>query len=128
MVNYLVTLEAAWIVKDVDSVEDAMNIAISEVGKQLNPDLNFVEIEVGTTNCPACAEAFDSVFMAAGTALVGILLEMRVFDAQSDEHAARIAKSTIGKALKSVPLDVVDVEEITGGKEKKEKKKQKSEE
>ena len=128
MVNYLVTLEAAWIVKDVDSVEDAMNIAISEVGKQLNPDLNFVEIEVGTTNCPACAEAFDSVFMAAGTALVGILLEMRVFDAESEEHAARIAKSTIGKALKSVPLDVVDVEEITGGKEKKEKKKQKSEE
>ncbi len=128
MVNYLVTLEAAWIVKDVDSVEDAMNIAISEVGKQLNPDLNFVEIEVGTTNCPACAEAFDSVFMAAGTALVGILLEMRVFDAESEEHAARIAKSTIGKALKSVPLDVVDVEEIIGGKEKKEKKKQKSKE
>src|SRR3972149_4260375 len=128
MTNYIVTLEAAWIVKDVDSVEDAMNIAISEVGKQLNPDLNFVEIEVGTTNCPACAEAFDSVFMAAGTALVGILLEMRVFDAESEEHAARIAKSTIGKALKSVPLDVVDVEEITGGKEKKEKKKQKSEE
>jgi uncharacterized protein (UPF0212 family) len=127
MVNYLVTLEAAWIVKDVDSVEDAMNIAISEVGKQLNPDLNFVEIEVGTTNCPSCAEAFDSVFMAAGTALVGILLEMRVFDAESEEHAARIAKSTIGKALKSVPLDVVDVEEITGGKEKKEKKKQKLE-
>ena len=128
MVNYLVTLEAAWIVKDVDSVEDAMNIAISEVGKQLNPDLNFVEIEVGTTNCPACAEAFDSVFMAAGTALVGILLEMRVFDAESEEHAARIAKSTIGKALKSVPLDVVDVEEITSGKEKKEKKKQKPDE
>jgi uncharacterized protein (UPF0212 family) len=127
MVNYLVTLEAAWIVKDVDSVEDAMNIAISEVGKQLNPDLNFVEIEVGTTNCPACAEAFDSVFMAAGTALVGILLEMRVFDAESEEHAARIAKSTIGKALKSVPLDVVDVEEIIGGKEKKEKMKQKPE-
>jgi uncharacterized protein len=125
MVNYLVTLEAAWIVKDVDSVEDAMNIAISEVGKQLNPDLNFVEIEVGATNCPACAEAFDSVFMAAGTALVGILLEMRVFDAESEEHAARIAKSTIGKALKSVPLDVVDVEEITGGKEKKKQKSEK---
>lgn len=125
MVNYLVTLEAAWIVKDVDSVEDAMNIAISEVGKQLNPDLNFVEIEIGTTNCPACTEAFDSVFMAAGTALVGILLEMRVFDAESEEHAARIAKSTIGKALKSVPLDVVDVEEITGGKEKNEKKEKK---
>lgn len=123
MTNYIVTLEAAWLVKSVDSVEDAMNIAISEVGKKLNPDLNFVEIEVGSTNCPACAEAFDSVFMAAGYALVGILLEMKVYDAESEEHAARIAKSTIGKALKDTPLDVVDVEEFEGGKEKKEKKK-----
>jgi uncharacterized protein (UPF0212 family) len=123
MANYIVTLEAAWLVKSVDSVEDAMNIAISEVGKKLNPDLNFVEIEVGSTNCPACGEAFDSVFMAAGYALVGILLEMKVYDAESEEHAARIAKSTIGKALKDTPLDVVDVEEFEGGKEKKEKKK-----
>ena len=123
MTNYIVTLEAAWLVKSVDSVEDAMNIAISEVGKKLNPDLNFVEIEVGSTNCPACGEAFDSVFMAAGYALVGILLEMKVYDAESEEHAARIAKSTIGKALKDTPLDVVDVEEFEGVKEKKEKKK-----
>ncbi len=122
MTNYIVTLEAAWIVKSVESVEDAMNIAISEVGKQLNPDLNFVEIEVGSTSCPACGEAFDSVFMAAGTALVGIILEMKVYDAESEEHAARIAKSTIGKALKSAPLDVVDIEEFEGGKEKKDKK------
>lgn len=123
MTNYRVTLETAWLVKSVDSVEDAMNIAISEVGKLLNPDLKFVEIEVGATTCPACGEAFDSVFMAAGTALVGILLEMKVYDAESEEHAARIAKSTIGKPLKNAPLDVVDVEEFEGVKEKKEKKK-----
>ncbi len=125
MVNYIVTLEAAWLVKDVDSVDDAMNIAISEIGKLLNPDLNFVEIEVGATSCPACGEAFDSVFMAAGTALVGVLLEMKVYDAESEEHAARIAKSTIGKALKSTPLDVVEVEEFEGGKEKKKQEKPK---
>ena len=125
MANYIVTLEAAWIVKDVDSVNDAMNIAISEIGKLLNPDLNFVEIEVGATSCPACGEAFDSVFMAAGTALVGVLLEMKVYDAESEEHAARIAKSTIGKALKNTPLDVVEVEEFEGGKEKKKQEKPK---
>jgi uncharacterized protein len=123
MTNYIVTLEAAWLVKDVDSVDDAMNIAISEIGKLLNPDLNFVEIEVGATSCPACGEAFDSVFMAAGTALVGVLLEMKVYDAENEEHAARIAKSTIGKALKSTPLDVVEVEEFEGGKEKKKQEK-----
>ncbi len=128
MANYIVTLEAAWLVKSVESVEDAMNIAISEVGKLLNPDLNFVDIEVGTTSCPACGEAFDSVFMAAGTALVGILLEMKVYDAESEEHAARIAKSTIGKVLRNTALNVVDVDEFEGGKEKKEKKKQAAEE
>ena len=127
MANFIVTLEAGWLVKSVDSVEDAMNIAISEVGKLLNPDLNFVEIEVGTTSCPACGEAFDSVFMAASTALVGILLEMKVYDAESEEHAARIAKSTIGKALRNTPLNVVEVEEFEGGKEKKEKKKTREE-
>lgn len=128
MSNYIVTLEAAWLVKSVDSVEDAMNIAISEVGKLLNPDLNFVEIEVGTTSCPACGEAFDSVFMAAGTALVGILLEMKVYDAESEEHAARIAKSTIGKVLRNTALNVVDVDEFEGGKDKKGKKQQAEEE
>ncbi len=128
MSNYIVTLEAAWLVKSVDSVEDAMNIAISEVGKLLNPDLNFVEIEVGTTSCPACGEAFDSVFMAAGTGLVGILLEMKVYDAESEEHAARIAKSTIGKVLRNTALNVVDVDEFEGGKEKMGKKQQAEEE
>lgn len=117
MPNYIVTLEASWLVKDVKSVEDAMHIAISEVGKRLNPDLSFVDYEVGTTSCPACGEAFDSVFMAANTALVGILLEMKVYDAQSEEHAARIAKSTIGKVLKDVPLNVMDVEEFKKAKE-----------
>jgi uncharacterized protein (UPF0212 family) len=124
MTNYIVSLEAAWLVKGVESVDDAMNIAISEVGKQLNPDLNFVEIEVGTTACPACGESFDSVFMAAGTAIVGIILEMKVYDAENDQHAARIAKSTIGKALKNISLEVIDVEEFgTLDEEKKESKK-----
>ena len=112
MTNYKVTLEAAWIVKDVESVDDAMNIAISEVGKKLNPELNFIEVEIGATNCPACGATLDSVFLAAGNALVGILLEMKVYEAESKEHAARIAKSTIGKSLKNIPLNVIDVEEF----------------
>jgi hypothetical protein len=112
MSNYHVLLEAAWLVKDVRSVNDAMGVAISEAGKRLNPELNYVDVNVGTTVCPACGEALDSVFMAANTALVGLLFEMRVFDAENREHAARIAKSVIGRALKNVPLKVVDVTSI----------------
>jgi hypothetical protein len=37
---------------------------------------------------------------------------MKVFDAESEEHASRIAKSVIGRALRDVPLKVVDVEEF----------------
>lgn len=112
MNNYKVTLEAAWLVKDIESVDDAMGVAIAEAGKRLNPQLEYVEIDIGTTYCPSCGEPFDSVFMAAETAIVGLMLEMRVFDAENEEHAARIAKSVIGKALKNIPLTVIEVVQL----------------
>ncbi|MHC1593185.1 MAG: DUF555 domain-containing protein [Methermicoccaceae archaeon] len=112
MGNYLVSLEAAWIVKDVKTPDDAMGVAISEAGKRLNPKLDYVEVDVGQKYCPSCGEVFDGVLLAASTALVGLVLQMRVFDAESEEHASRIAKSVVGKALKSVPLSVASVEPL----------------
>ena len=61
--------------------------------------------------CEACGEPFDSAFIAANTALVGLLLEIDVFNADSEEHASRIAKSEVGGALRDVPLSVIDVVE-----------------
>ena len=115
--NYTVTMEAAWLVKDIESVNDAMGVAIAEAGKRLNPQHDYVEIDVGTTYCPSCNEPFDSVFMSANTALVGLILDMRVFDAENEEHAARIAKSVIGRALKNIPLNVIDVTELAHSEE-----------
>jgi hypothetical protein len=43
---------------------------------------------------------------------------MKVFRAESPEHASRIAKSTIGKALRDIPLQVKDVQEINEEKNK----------
>jgi len=40
---------------------------------------------------------------------VGLLLEIDVFNADSEEHAERIAKSEVGGALRDVPLEVIDV-------------------
>jgi uncharacterized protein (UPF0212 family) len=37
---------------------------------------------------------------------------MKVFRAESSEHASRIAKSVIGKALRDVPLKILDVQEL----------------
>jgi uncharacterized protein (UPF0212 family) len=112
MVNYTVILEAAWLVREVKSVDDAMSVAISEAGKRLNAaKMEYIDVEVGTTYCPFCGEPFDSAFVVAGMGLVGLLLEMRVLT-QRAEHAERIAKKGIGKALKDAPLKVVDIEEM----------------
>ncbi|MDG5776054.1 DUF555 domain-containing protein [Haloarculaceae archaeon H-GB2-1] len=111
--NYLVAMEAAWLVRDVEDIDDAIGVAVSEAGKRLNDkDMDYVEVEVGATGCPACGEPFDSAFIAADTALVGLVLEMKVFNAESIEHAQRIAKSEVGGALRDVPLKVVETVEF----------------
>ncbi|PSQ28609.1 hypothetical protein BRD03_02660 [Halobacteriales archaeon QS_9_68_17] len=109
MSNYLVVMEAAWLVRDVEEIDDAIGVAVSEAGKRLNEqDMDYVEVDVGATGGPACGEPFDSAFIAADTALVGLVLEMKVFNADSQEHAQRIGKSEVGGALRDVPLSVVE--------------------
>lgn len=116
--NYKVVLEAAWLVYDVEAVDDAIGVAVSEAGRRLNDkDMEYVEVDVGFTECPACAEPFESGFIAADTALVGLQLQMDVFNVESVEHAQRVAKSDIGGALRDVPLKVVDTFEIEGDDE-----------
>ena len=112
MPDYLVTLESAWIIKDAKSLEDAISIAISEAGKRLNPSAKYVEVEAGMLACPFCEGELNSAIIVAKTALIGLSLEMKVFRADSKEHAARIAKSVIGKALRDIPLEVKDVQEL----------------
>lgn len=112
MADYLVTMEAAWLVRDVKTLDDAIGIAISEAGKRLNPSAKFVEVEEGFLTCPYCEETLSSAIVVADTALVGLVLEMKVFRAESAEHAGRIAKSTVGKALRDIPIKVADVQEL----------------
>lgn len=110
MPDYTVTLESAWFIKDVKSLDDAIGIAISEAGKRLNPQAKYVEVDAGMLTCPYCEQELSSAIVVADTALVGLVLEMKVFRAESAEHAGRIAKSVIGKALRDVPLKLLDVQ------------------
>ncbi len=112
MPDYLVTLESAWIIKDVKTLDDAIGIAISEAGKRLNPAAKYVEVEAGMLACPFCEGELNSAIIVANTALVGLMLEMRVFRADTEQHATRIARSVIGKALRDIPLEVKGVAEI----------------
>ena len=107
--DYTVALEGAWMVEDVEEMEDAVSVAVSEAGKRLNPEKDYVEVEMGLMNCPACGEAFDSACMFAGTALVGLVFEINVYDVESEDHAAKIAKQEVGEAMPDIPLEVVDV-------------------
>ena len=112
MPDYNVVIESAWFLRDVKSLDDAIGIAISEAGKRLNPGAKYVEVEAGFLTCPYCEEMLSSAIVVADTALVGLVLEMKVFRAESKEHAERIAKSVIGKALRDVPLKVLEVQEL----------------
>ncbi|MFB6125236.1 MAG: DUF555 domain-containing protein [Halanaeroarchaeum sp.] len=107
-----VVVEAAVPVYDVESSDEAVRIAISKTGEMLNPDLNYVEINMGERHCPHCGEELEPAFVAADESLVALELEMTVFNVEREEHASRIARKEIGKRLENIPLEVLEVEVI----------------
>jgi len=110
--NCRVVVEAAVPVYDVETPDEAVRIAISKTGEMLNPDLNYVEINMGERSCPHCGDELDPAFIAADESLVALELEMTVFNVEREEHAARIARKEIGQRLENIPLDVLVIEEI----------------
>lgn len=110
--NCRVVVEAAVPVYDVETPDEAVRIAISKTGELLNPDLNYVEINMGERSCPHCGEALEPAFIAADESLVALELEMTVFNVEREEHASRIARKEIGQRLENIPLTVLEVEVV----------------
>jgi len=106
-----VVVEAAVPVYDVETADEAVRIAISKTGEMLNPDLNYVEINMGERTSPS-GEELEPAFIVADEALVALDLEMTVFNVEREEHAARIARKEIGERLEDIPLKVLEVEVI----------------
>ena len=106
-----VVVEAAVPVYDVETPDEAIRIAISKTGDMLNPDLNYVEINMGMRTSPSGDEMLPA-FLAADEALVALELEMTVFNVEQEEHASRIARKEIGQRLENVPLKVLRVDPI----------------
>ncbi|MFB6305365.1 MAG: DUF555 domain-containing protein [Haloferacaceae archaeon] len=106
-----VVVEAAVPVYDVETSDEAIRIAIAKTGEMLNPDLNYVEISMGSRTSPE-GEELPPAFIAADEALVALELEMTVFNVEQPEHASRIARKEIGQRLENVPLKVLEVEEL----------------
>ena len=111
-----VVVEAAVPVYDVETEDEAIRIAIAKTGELLNPDLNYVEISMGSRTSPT-GEELVPAFVAADEALVALELEMTVFNVEREEHAARIARKEIGQRLESVPLKVLRVDVLSEDEE-----------
>ncbi|WP_255193140.1 DUF555 domain-containing protein [Natronobeatus ordinarius] len=107
--NCRVVVEAAVPVFDVETEDEAIRIAISKTGEMLNPDLNYVEINMGERTSPS-GEELPPAFIAADEALVALELEMTVFNVEREEHASRIARKEIGQRLENIPLEVLNVD------------------
>jgi len=114
--NCRVVVEAAIPVYDVETPDEAVRIAISKTGELLNPDLNYVEINMGERTSPS-GEELPPAFIAADEALVALELEMTVFNVEREEHASRIARKEIGQRLENIPLSVLEVEIIEDDEE-----------
>ncbi|PSQ11321.1 hypothetical protein BRC93_05830 [Halobacteriales archaeon QS_5_70_15] len=110
-----VVVEAAVPVYDVATADEAVRIAISKTGEMLNPDLNYVEIDMGERACPHCGDDLEPAFIAADEGLVALELEMTVFNVEREEHASRIARKEIGQRLENIPLEVLVSEVIDEG-------------
>ncbi|WP_430638916.1 DUF555 domain-containing protein [Haloferax volcanii] len=106
-----VVVEAAVPVYDVETVDEAIRIAISKTGEMLNPDLKYVEISMGARTSPG-GEELPPAFIAADEALVALELEMTVFNVEQEEHASRIARKEIGQRLENIPLKVLSVDRV----------------
>jgi uncharacterized protein (UPF0212 family) len=103
-----VVVEAAVPVYDVETADEAVRIAISKTGGMLNPDLSYVEIDVGSRTSSS-GEALEPAFIVADEALVALELTMTVFNVEREEHAGRIARKEIGQRMQDIPLDVLEV-------------------
>ena len=115
-----VVVEAAVPVYDVQTPDEAVRISISKTGEMLNPDLNYVEINMGERSCPHCGDELEPAFIAADEGLVALELEMTVFNVEREEHASRIARKEIGQRLEDIPLRVLSVEPIEEGDDESE--------
>ncbi|MCU4739977.1 DUF555 domain-containing protein [Natronoglomus mannanivorans] len=124
--NCRVVVEAAVPVFDVETEDEAIRIAISKTGEMLNPDLNYVEINMGERTSPS-GEELPPAFIAADEALVALELEMTVFNVEREEHASRIARKEIGQRLENIPLEVLTVEVLEDEDEEDEESESESE-
>ena len=103
---YEVTLSVPWIVHNVESPQDAINIAVAELGKRVAKTggrIQDADIDVQSVTCGSCGSEMTVATVVSGQALVGLLLTVDV-RAPSAGEATRVAQREIGPYVPKTPL------------------------
>lgn len=109
--GYTVVFSLGWVVRGAETGQDAINIAVSEVGKRVSStggQIRSVDINVQQIGCNSCGIGSDALLLVSETALIGLFLKVDV-DAEDSETAEKVARREIGPHLHNTPLSSVEV-------------------
>ena len=109
--GYTVVLSFGWVVRGAETGQDAINIAVSEVGRRVGAPgerTRSVDISVQQIGCHSCGTGSEALLLVSETALVGLFLEV-VVDAEDPDTAEKIARREVGPHLDNTPLASVDI-------------------
>lgn len=112
-----VQISVPWVVAGTTGVQDAINIAVSEVGKRVNQtSARNSEIVVQDVACPSCGYEYEAALSTTDFALV-VLTVIAQFPAESAEESSRVAKRELGQRMKDIPLTVLGARRATSEKD-----------
>jgi len=117
---YEIQVSVPWIVAGADSVQDAINIAVAEVGKRTtSTKARSSEILVQDVACPACGHEMEAALCTTDFAMV-VLTVIVEMPADSLEQSERVAKRELGVRMQDIPLTVLETRPVDGDGEKSE--------
>jgi uncharacterized protein (UPF0212 family) len=108
---FQLTFSVPWLVRGAKQPQDAINITISEVGKQLaavEDPIRDTDITIQQVTCTECGASTEGLLLVSETALVGVLLTVTL-RAGAAAKAEALARRAIGPHLPDTPLTTVDV-------------------
>jgi len=106
---YEVSFSVPWMVHNVASAQDAINIAVAELGKRVakaGKVIRNADISVQSACCRGCGTEMEVATVVSGQALVGLLLSVEV-RASSPEESGIIGQREIGPHVPETPLVIV---------------------
>ncbi|MFC7029353.1 DUF555 domain-containing protein [Halomicroarcula sp. GCM10025710] len=105
---YQVRLTLPWVVPGAPGVQDAINIAVAEVGRRADASaVHSADISVQDVACPSCGWEMEAVLCTHGYAMVVLDITVEI-EASSVDESTTLVKRELGSRMKDIPLTVLD--------------------